>query len=197
MRLDHLRPEHLDPEQRALYDVLTAKGRVVPGADRSTGVHMVDAEGRLHGPFNAMLHNPAIGGPVQEVSRSLRFDGVLPVRVREIIILVVAASERSDYEWGAHEAIGRDLGLTDDELATFAAGARVTFADPVEDAAAELAHALVTTGDADDELYARVHAALGDAGVVEAATTVGFYQLLAQQMRLFRVPAPTGPWGRA
>ena len=197
MRLDHLRPDDLDPDQRALYDVLTTKGRVVQDTNVDTGVRMVDAEGRMHGPFNAMLHNPSIGWALQEVSRRLRFDGVLTARAREIIILVVAASQQSDYEWAAHEVIARSLGITDDEIDGFASGGRVTFADPVEDAASELACSLVATGDADDDVYARAHAALGDAGIVEAATTVGFYQLLAQQMRLFRVPAPVGPWGRA
>jgi 4-carboxymuconolactone decarboxylase len=195
MRLEHLRPEQLDDRQRALYDVLTAKGRVVQDTTVDTGVLMVDAEGRMGGPFNAMLHNPSIGWSLQEVSRRLRFEGVLPARAREVVILVVAASQRSDYEWAAHAVIARGLGMTDAQIAALGAGARVEFADPVEDAASELAHTLVTTGDADDEVYERTHAALGDAGTVEVATTVGFYQLLAQQLRLFRVPAPVGPWG--
>src|SRR5690606_34508286 len=96
MRLAHLRPEELDEEQRALYDALTADTRV----DRTLTmrVSMTDEAGRLQGPFNAMLHQPRIGDALQELSRRLRFDGVLTKRTREIVILVVAASQRSEFE---------------------------------------------------------------------------------------------------
>jgi len=76
MRLHQLRPEELDAEQRALYDLLTADGRMVQGATHLSGVQMVDAEGRMEGPFNAWLTHAGIGWAAQEMSRRLRFDGV-------------------------------------------------------------------------------------------------------------------------
>jgi 4-carboxymuconolactone decarboxylase len=195
MRLPQLHPDELDAEQRALYDLLTANGRVVPSAhDDADGVRMVDDEGRMEGPFNAWLTHAGIGWAVQETSRRLRFDGVLTLRIREIVILIVAASERSDYEWGAHAPIARTLGITDGAIDAIVAQAPVEFDDPAEDAAASLARVLVATGDADDATFERAQRALGDRGVVEVSTTVGFYQLIAQQLRLFRVPAPAGPW---
>jgi 4-carboxymuconolactone decarboxylase len=181
MRLHQLHPDELDAEQRALYDLLTADGRVAPRDDDDPGgVRMVDGEGRMEGPFNAWLTHPGIGWAVQETSRRLRFDGVLTLRIREIVILIVAAFERSDYEWGAHAPIARTLGITDAEIDAISTGT--------------LARALVATGDADDATYERAQRDLGDPGVVEVSTTVGFYQLIAQQLRLFRVPAPAGPW---
>ncbi len=194
MRLHHLRPEELDSEQRALYDLLTADGRMPQGATEPTGVTMVDSEGRMEGPFNAWLSHPSIGWGVQETSRRLRFEGVLSPRIREITILIVAASQRSDYEWAAHAAIARTLGITEGEIQALAAQSAVAFDDPAEDAAAALVLSLVTSGDADDPTVERAQKALGDEGVIEVSTTVGVYQLLAQQMRLFRVPAPAGPW---
>jgi alkylhydroperoxidase family enzyme len=194
MRLHHLRPDELDADQRALYDELTKGSRQQVTTSVPLAVRMIDDEGRLLGPFNAFLHHPHLGMAVQEVSRRLRFEGVLSHRTREVVILVVAASQRSDYEWGAHAAIAQDAGLDPGDIAAIARGERVRFADPVDDAAAELARSLVATGDADDELYGRAHAALGDRGVIEVSTTVGVYQLLAQQMRLLRVPGPPGPW---
>ena len=195
MRLHQLRPEELDPEQRALYDLLTADGRMVPrDTDDATGVRMVDGEGRMVGPFNAWLTHAGIGWAVQEVSRRLRFDGVLTLRIREIVILIVAASEQSDYEWGAHAPIARTLGIADAEVDAIATQSPIEFDEPAEAAAAALARALVATGDADDATYERARRTLGDAGVVEVSTTVGFYQLIAQQLRLFRVSAPAGPW---
>jgi alkylhydroperoxidase family enzyme len=148
----------------------------------------------MEGPFNAWLSHPGIGWAVQETSRRLRFEGVLSARIREITILIVAASQRSEYEWAAHATIARTLGITESHIHAFAAQSPVPFDDPAEDAAAALVRSLVTSGDADDPTYERAQEALGDDGVIEVSTTVGVYQLLAQQLRLFRVPAPPGPW---
>lgn len=45
------------------------------------------------------------------------FKSSLPAREREIVILRTAWQARSGYEWGQHLVIGRDAGLSDDEMA--------------------------------------------------------------------------------
>jgi 4-carboxymuconolactone decarboxylase len=194
MRLRHLAPDELDPDQRAVYDELTKGSRQQITRTVPMAVRMIDDDGRLLGPFNAFLHHPHLGMALQEVSRRLRFEGVLTTRQREIVILLVAASQRSPYEWGAHVPIAIDAGLERDAVDAIARGEVARFADPVEQAAADLAASIIATGDADDALWARAREALGDKGIVEVSTTVGVYQLLAQQMRLLRVPGPPTPW---
>jgi 4-carboxymuconolactone decarboxylase len=193
MRLRRLLPDELDAAQRSLYDELTSGDRSqVPSLQ--TDVQMTDADGRLQGPFNALLFHPRIGDALQELSRCLRFEGVLSPRAREIVILVVAASEHSDFEWAAHAAIARSLGIPEALIEVFAEGEVPHLDDPQEEAAATLARSLVTSGDADDETFTLARSALGERGIFEVSTTVGVYQLLAQQMRLFRVDSPPGPW---
>jgi alkylhydroperoxidase family enzyme len=193
MRLDQLLPDQLDADQREFYDFVCARARAAQEANPD-GPRMVDDRGRLQGPLNALLHHPAIGRAEHELLGRLRADSALSPRVSEIVILTVAASQRSGYEWAAHSTLAQGVGITDDQLAGFAAGQRVRFDDVAEDVAMELATALVGPGDVDDELYGRAHEALGDAGLVDAVTLVGFYQLLALEMRVFRVEAPRAPW---
>jgi 4-carboxymuconolactone decarboxylase len=50
--------------------------------------------------------------------------------------------------------------------------------------------ALVQDGDLDDGQYAEAVAALGEAGVFELTTLVGYYATLALQLRVFRVGGP-------
>ena len=200
MRLPHLRPDELDAEQRALYDTINQGPRRSAHQGLRSPVGLVDDDGRLQGPFNAMLFHPEIGTAVQELGRALRFAGKLPPRAREIAILIVAASEQSDFEWAAHAAIGAYLGLTAAEMIACVSGAgascanEVEFPDPVEAAVARAARALVTEGDLDDDHYRDAEQTLGTALLFELSTLVGVYRALALQMRLFRVPGPPGPW---
>lgn len=194
MRIHHFRPDELDDAQRALYDTLTSGTRQAVHQSLPSAVRMTDAEGRLQGPFNAMLVHPHVATALQEVSRRLRFEGTLPARTREIVILVVAGAEQSDFEWAAHAPIAASVGVAAQEIEALGAGIVPALADPVDQAAARLAVSLVNSGDADDALWAAAHEVLGDAGVFEVSTTVGIYRLLAQQLRLFRVDAPAGPW---
>jgi 4-carboxymuconolactone decarboxylase len=63
-RLPAFDPGRLDPEARAVYRRITAGPR---------GASAVDADGRLVGPFNAMLLSPALGGPLQELGAAVRY----------------------------------------------------------------------------------------------------------------------------
>jgi 4-carboxymuconolactone decarboxylase len=194
MRLAHLRPDELTAEQQQLYDTINRGPRRAAHPGLVSPVGIVDDEGRLQGPFNAMLFHPVVGMALQELGRVLRFSGQLPPRAREIAILIVATSERSDFEWAAHAAIGAHLGLSAEEIAALARADVVEFEDRIEGVVARAAHALVATGDLDDETYRASEAALGAAGLLELSTLIGFYRALALQMRMFRVPGPPGPW---
>lgn len=185
MRLPAIDHRALTPEQAALYDAFTGG---LLGGSRSAAV-VTDGDGTMQGPFTVMLHHPAIGDPVQVLGGALRFRGALPDRAREIAILVTAASWASEFEWWAHAAIAARLGF-DDELAALARGEPVTFTDPVEAAVFDAASALVARQDLDDDEYARAQAVLGDQHLVELTAIVGYYSLLALQMRVFRIDAP-------
>ena len=140
-RVDPLSPEALTAAQRELYDRLLSG----PRARGPRPSRLTDEEGRLRGPFDAMLYNPDLGDPLQELGAAVRYRTGFSDREREIAILTVAAHERSDFEWKAHSRIGRDAGLTDDELARLRDGAPCAFEDPAENAVLAAARELVGT----------------------------------------------------
>ncbi len=194
MRLPHPTLEEMTPEQRHLHGVITGGPRANVHMTLPVGSSLSDPEGRLLGPFNTMLFHPKVGMTLQDVGRVLRFDGVLTPREREIVILATAADERSDFEWAAHAAIAANLGISDSDIAAFARREPVTFTDPDEQAVYRFAGAIVKTGDASDDEYNAAVAVLDVEHLIEVSTIIGFYRLLAQQMRVFRVPGPKGPW---
>lgn len=185
-RLPRLAPSDLDEAQRALYDSIVGGPRARgPQLFRLTG-----DDGALEGPFNAMLHSPAVGADLQRLGVAVRYGTGFTDRTREIAILLVAAAWASDFERYAHEAIGRDVGLTDGELANLAACRVPGTCGDVESLVAEVVLALTQGQDLDDELYARAVDRLGSGGLYELTVLVGYYATLALQLRVFRVPAP-------
>jgi hypothetical protein len=185
-RLPALNPGDLDHEQRDVYEA------IVGGPRPKTVFSFLDEEGRLLGPFNAMLYSPVVGGPLQELGAALRFRTSFTKREREIATLVVAARQRSGYEWYAHERIGRRAGLSEAELTALRTGADPVLADARERIVHEVARALATDGDLSAPMYAEATATLGRTAVVELVTLVGYYSLLALQLRVFRVGVPDG-----
>lgn len=188
-RLPWLAPHDLTTEQRAVYDDITGGPRA-SGAGGALG--LTDADGRLHGPFNAMLVNPALGDAVQRLGAAVRYRTAFTDRAREIAILEVARAERSDFEWFAHERIGARAGLGADELAALHRGEAASSFDSTERAVHAFVAALTRTGDADDATYATAADVLGATAVVELVTLVGYYRLLALAMRVHRTPLPDG-----
>jgi 4-carboxymuconolactone decarboxylase len=184
-RVAKLVPEALDNEQRALYDAI-AGGRRAQGRQV---FRLVDADGCLEGPFNAFLLQPRLGSALQALGAAVRYETGLDDRSREIAILVVAAYWRSDFEWDAHRAVGLAVGLTEAEVAAVARGRYDDF-DPRDGTVARTVAALVERSDLTDDEYRAAVAAVGQDGVFELLTLVGYYATLALQLRAFRVGAP-------
>jgi len=185
-RIRKLPPAALDKEQRSLYDAITG-GRRAQGREL---FRLVDDEGRLEGPFNAFLLQPRLGLALQALGSSVRYETGLDNRCREIAILVVAAHWRSDFERYAHEAVGRASGLDDDELAALRTGDHAVFVGR-EAVVARTTAVLVSESDLDDAEYDAAVTELGEAGLFEILTLVGYYSALALQLRVFRVSSPT------
>jgi 4-carboxymuconolactone decarboxylase len=186
-RLPKLAPGSLDGEQRRLYEAI-AGGRRAQGPQL---FRLADDEGRLEGPFNAFLLQPRLGSALQALGAAVRYDTGLDGRCREIAILAVAAHWDSEFEWYAHAAVARSLGLGDTELAAVRDGTGAGLAGR-EATVARTARALAAHSDLDDGEYAEAAGQLGEAGLFELLTLVGYYAALALQLRVFRVPAPEG-----
>jgi 4-carboxymuconolactone decarboxylase len=184
-RIPKLEPAELDDDQRSLYDAI-AGGRRAQGPQL---FRLADAEGRLEGPFNAFLLQPRLGSALQALGSSVRYETGLDDRCREIAILVVAVHWRSDFEWYAHEAVARSVGLTDAELAAVRDGHHAALAGR-EAVVARTAAALAARADLDDAEYRRAVDQVGTPGLFELLTLVGYYSTLALQLRVFRVPPP-------
>src|SRR5262249_5291237 len=131
MRLAVLSSDEMTPEQKDVY-------REILGGPRGQGpraMPLASGAGGLAGPFNAMLYAPPVGLALQERGVAIRSRTELPPGIREMAILVVAQAWDSAYERASHEPIGREAGLTDQEIEALRDGADPGFADKQEQVA--------------------------------------------------------------
>lgn len=185
-RLPWPRPDELDEPRRRVYDAIA-------GGPRASGpFRLIDDEGRLEGPFNAMLVSPGVGMALQDLGAAVRYRTALTDRAREIAILALAAVRRSDFEWYAHERVGRHAGLTDDELASLIRSEEPAGLTDDERVVLCTTVALATRGDLDDEEFEQAVATLDRPGLAELVVLVGYYDLLALSLQVWRTPLPAG-----
>ena len=185
-RLRLLDPEQMTAGQRTLLErVAATRGE----RGRDAGYTVALADGRLVGPFNALIRVPEIAGPqlawAEAVSRA-----PLSAEVREVAILAVAAAWGVDYVRYAHERAARAAGVP--ETAITAIRSRREPPDVSTDAelAYRLTVALVEDHDVPDQLHDGVLTAMGEASTVALLCLIGQYLTTSVVLTCFRVPAP-------
>jgi 4-carboxymuconolactone decarboxylase len=185
-RLPWLRLADLSEPQQEVY-------RAIIGGLRSSVPRenpLTDKEGRLQGPFNAMLFSPALGMAVQQLGEVIRYQTTLGGRAREIVILEVARAEGSEYEWIAHADAGRRAGLSEDQIGAVRAGQPPAGLSEQEEAIRLVATELVYSGDLSSETLEQAERILGLPALTEVVFLIGYYRMIALSLRVWRVPLP-------
>jgi AhpD family alkylhydroperoxidase len=118
-RLPLTDPEDLSPAQREIFDRMAAL--IVPWANDAQ-FQSTSGDGRLIGPFNPALLNPAIAAPFLDLQFAEQVHTSLTERVREVVILAVGAAWQADYELYAHVAVARKAGLSEQAARAIANG---------------------------------------------------------------------------
>ncbi len=186
-RLPLADPATLAPAQRELYDQLI--GTWVAFTDK-LGIRSTTEDGRLIGPFNALLLHPEVTAKLLEYQGAESANTSLSPSVREVVIIVLGAVYRADYELYAHKIVARTVGLTDDHALALAAGEVPEGLGEHEKLAARLTHAMATHHRVDDELYQDALSAFGAKGLFDFVAVMGVYHTVCAMLTLFEVPAP-------
>ena len=86
----------------------------VPWAN-GAGFQSMTGDGRLIGPFNPFLLNPAVASKFLDWQFAEQSQTSLSERVRQVVILAVGATWGADYELYAHSAVARYALILSDE----------------------------------------------------------------------------------
>jgi 4-carboxymuconolactone decarboxylase len=185
MRLPLIAPADLTPRQKSLYDDMR-KG--IAGNFNAFKVERED--GALMGPWNAWLHEPAIGKAIWDLTLAMTAGASLADNVRQVAILVVGAHFDAAYEIYAHIAVAEREGMKPQRLATLVAGLKPNDLTAEESAAFDVTYALLRGGTLPEPLYRLAVDTFGQHGANELIYLVGLYSLVSTTLNAFNVPVP-------
>ena len=187
-RLPLLDPATMTSAQRQLFDELN-KTWVVTA--KQLGVQATTADGRLIGPFNALLLHPEVSEKLSDFQAAEAKYTTLSKRVREVVIIAVGAIWRAEYELYAQKATARALGFSDAAITALAKG-DIPEKDLSEEEkiATRLTHELVSRHRVGDALYHAAEQAFGTKGLFDLIALIGEYQTVCGALALFEVPVP-------
>ena len=169
-RLPDLDPAALTPEQQQVFDAITNGPR-----------------GSVRGPFAALLHHPGIAEHVQAMGIHLRFNGVLPGRLRELAILTAARFWGAEYEWNSHAPIAEKEGLAPAVIKAIAENRTPVFPSDDEKIVHAFCRELHEEHTVSDAAFDAAVAVLGREGVIELTALCGYYTIISMTLNTFQV----------
>jgi AhpD family alkylhydroperoxidase len=114
---------------------------------------------------------------------------VVPVRLRELVVLRTAYLMDCAYELGQHRDVARRAGVDGDEINAITSESdwQIGYFNAVELAALQLTTELLTTRTVSAEVFDKVHTALGAEATVEVLMIINRYSGLALMLNALEV----------
>ena len=147
---------------------------------------------RVSGPFNMLLRSPEMGDLTQALGAYVRFESVLPARLREMAIIMTGAHWKSEYEWYAHKSLALEAGLDPSIVDAIAAGRRPSDMQPDEAVLYDFCDDLLNEHRVSDETFAAAIDRFGEQGVVDLTGTLGYYSFVSLMLNVDEHPIPDG-----
>jgi 4-carboxymuconolactone decarboxylase len=137
--------------------------------------------------LSTFAHHPALARAYFTLNGHLLLATTLSVRQRELVILRVAALRNSPYEWAQHVVVGRDVGLTDEEIARVTFGPDAPFWDPAEADLLRAVDELIIDRKISDATWAALRESIDTQQLMDLIFTVGSYDTLATLIGTFQL----------
>jgi 4-carboxymuconolactone decarboxylase len=180
-RLHTIPPGEMTPDQLEVYTMFReGPALAVPHP----------AGGGLAGPPGIWLLSPPLARVLRGAAGAMRFGLQLSDRCREIALLLHAFDRDSAFEIYAHRRAGRAAGLGEDEIEGLATRTAPAFRSEEEVSVFRTTVALLDRRTLDDAEYAEAVGVLGERKLFELVSLVGYYDLVATQLAVFRVEPP-------
>jgi 4-carboxymuconolactone decarboxylase len=145
--------------------------------------------------FGTLANHPGLMRKWLPFGGKLLAGGALDARTRELLILRTAWNVASDYEWGQHLRIGREAGLTDDEMTRVTTGPDAAGWSSEDAVVLRACDELCTERDLSDATWAALAGRFDTRQLVEVPMLVGHYVMVAGMLKSLRVQRDPGVEG--
>lgn len=139
--------------------------------------------------FRVMTHSPNGARAFHGLGEFIRFKSRLDPRLREMAILQVGYLTRSVYEYTHHIKIGRDFGVSDDDICGIAAetAGKPTSLDPLTKAVLRAAREMTTGHAASDDTFAALRASLDPERLTDLVLIISFYNAVVRFLATMQI----------
>lgn len=132
-------------------------------------------------------HHPVLARAFFTFNGHIMMATSLTLRQRELIVLRVATLRNCAYEWAQHVVMGRDVGLTDEEITWVAEGPDAPGWEPADRALLRAMDELVHDGKISDDSWKVLSGEFDTQQLMDLIFTAGAYETLAWLIRSFDV----------
>ncbi|MEM7272584.1 MAG: carboxymuconolactone decarboxylase family protein [Actinomycetota bacterium] len=174
MRLDKPRVEPLDP------------------ADLDAGIRERFGDGPILNIFRTLARHPKLMTRWLVFGNHVLAKSTLPPRERELVILRIGWLCQAGYEWGQHVLIGRDCGLTDEEIERIADGPDAPGWDDFDRVLLRATDELHADAFISDDTWAKLTARYSTEQCMDLVFAVGQYNLVSMALNTLGVQPENG-----
>jgi 4-carboxymuconolactone decarboxylase len=174
MRLAKLTEEEMTPRQRELSERIAGR------------------RGGTRGPFLVWLRSPGLCDRVEALGAYVRFETELPLKYRELGLLLGARHWDAQYSWNAHARKAVDAGIDASAVAAIAERREPSFADEDDEVFYRFCTELLRDHFVSDETFERARERFGGEALVDIVGVLGNSSLLAMCLNAFEVDLPEG-----
>ena len=139
--------------------------------------------------FRALVHSPNGARAFSGLGGFIRHKSKLDPRLRELAILQVGYLTRSTYEYSHHIKLGREFGVSDDDIRAVAdeTAGRPTRLDPLAKAVLRAAREMTKDCGIADATFAVLKQHLDDESIVDLVIAVGIYNSTVRVLESLKV----------
>ncbi|GGN08155.1 4-carboxymuconolactone decarboxylase [Actinoplanes campanulatus] len=169
MRLPVIDPDDMTPRQREV-------------AERISG-----RRGAVRGPFRVWLNSPELCDRVESLGAFLRFESSLPLRLRELSLLIAARHFDAQYSWNAHWEKAVSEGIPAEAVRAIAERREPEFGNEEDEVFYRFSVEILENHFVSEETFRRAHAIFGSRGLVDAVGSLGNFSMLGMCLNAFEV----------
>ena len=137
----------------------------------------------------ALVHSPNAARAFGGLGQFIRHKSRLDPRLRELAILQVGYLARAPYEWSHHVKIGRDFGVSDDDIRSLIAETegRASKLEPLAKLVLKAAREMTDDGVMSKATFAALGKDLDNERLVDLTVTIAFYNAVVRVLATLEI----------